>query len=777
MIEIHYIPLPMEEESPFSLLQRAAKMNGFYNSRLFLEAKGLITRPSINPAYEDSDFAKLLSRNAEKYDERIRASFYHSSISNERGTQIIINGISINTKLIRLSGAAVCSECVKDGWDRVISDFAPANSCPYHNRKYLFRCPSCGRKFTHLNRKHGGCKCLYQFTSPRCSAIEDSLGLKLLELLRSRSQEKIDTFTKVLTHFRWQQKSRKNSERQIIVAIALSVCRSEILNVVELIRKLYRIHNTVRIDTDFIITMMKPCISQEMLQTLQKYFSSNEITKGRMRLLPCGLSARQLQTYLGINQSHWELIRDHPKFPCPRRRYYYTPKEIRSILSVHKEISSQREMELENLRKQNSLTLKEAADRLLLTDAALREITQTDFLKEETKHYGISRRISVKSIEAFEKEFITITQLEQNLKRPRSEIRRSIKVLNIYRIPLPHGDKHTIAVRKADINDISTHLLSRKNQGNAHGKYSTLLPKAESNLGKSFYTSIEASKHLGVDHTTICQLVRSYILRAHYQGSHGRYLIEASDVESFHSKYIFAKEVSALLKTAKNQTSDILIQHEISAITGRRIDGEPVGVFLRSDITPELIKKISRDDCPFGISFKRGELITTIDAASMLGISRHTAITIKKLIITPFRPEHFKNHSRLCPADVKKMKKYLDSYIPTAAILAKTWMSRRDLNEFLIKPSLVQEIIINGEPHTTIDQAKIIIDFEQRYCTCRGAEIILNAPKGHIKWAVRTGRMKAVRTPKGITSPQILLDRRAIEKMTYPPRWGKKAKQ
>ncbi|MBG6291069.1 hypothetical protein I5I61_26740 [Pseudomonas nitroreducens] len=770
MIEMHYIPMPLEEESPFSLLQRATMMNGFKNSRIFLESKDLVARPSKNPAYEDSAFARFLCRIAEKQRKDVKDSFHRTSRSNKRGKQTAVNGILINTKLLRLSSAATCSECIKEGWEKVISEFAPAENCPYHNRKYLFCCPGCGRKLTHLNRTHGGCICQHELTSPHCSAVEASLELKLLELFRSCSQEKMDTFIKVLTTFKWQQKSHNNSDRRIITEIALSVCRGEITHIAELIKSLYRINEHEILDTNFIIAMMKPCISRKMLQSLREVLSNKARKSGRMHLLPCCLSAKRLQTYLEVNSSHWELIYNHPRFPCPGRKYQFTPREISTIVSIQNEILSQRKIEIENLRKKKTLTLKEAADRLLLTDAALRDLTQTEFLKEEVRHYAICRRVSVRNIEKFESKFITLTQLEQQINRPRSEIRRAIKNLNTYRIPLPHGDKHTIIVERSSITDIETYTSNKKTNRNLNGKHSTHLPRVEDGREKSLYTCIEAGKKLRLDHTTICQLVRANILRSHYQGNHGKYLIEASDVENFNSKYIFAQEVSAKLKTPANQTSDILIQHNIRPVTGRRVDGEPIVVFLRSDITPELIKKITHNNNSFAASFKLGDLITTLDAASMLGISRHTAITIKKLIITPFRPEHFKNHSKLSSAEVRKMREYLENHLPTAVALTDAWMSRRDLNEFLIKPSLVQEIIINGEPHTTIEHAKMIIDFEQRYCTCRGADILLDAPKGHIKWAVRTGRVKAVSPPHGIRSPQTLLDRREIEKMTYTPR-------
>lgn len=770
MIEMHYIPLPLEEESPFSLLQRASMMNGFKNSRLFLETKGLATYPSTNPAYEDSAFAKFVCQNAEKFGKDVKPSFHRSIRNNARGLQTIVNGIAINSHLVRLKDSAICSECIASGWEKTISEFSPAKNCPYHNRKYLFCCPSCGRKLTHMNRAHGGCICEFKLISPHCSAAEASLEIKLLELLRSRSQAKMDIFAKVLKGLKWQQKSHKNSDRRIITEIALSVCEGEIPHIIELIRSLYKIPEHEIIDVNFILTMMKPCVSREMFQSLRDFLSTKAIKTGKMHLLPCSLTARRLQTYLEVKPYHWAQIFNHPKYPNLGRRYQFTPREIRTIVSIHSDIVSQREIEIKNLHKQNLLTLKEAADRMHLSGDALRDLTQTNFLKEEPKQYAISRRISLKNIEKFEKKFINLTQLEQQLNRPRTEIRRAIKNLNTYRIPLPHGDKYTIIVERSSITDIRDYISNKKKHRKPDERLSSHLPKIEPGREKSFYTSIEASRKLRVDRTTICQLVRAHILHAYYKGNHGDYLIEASDVESFNSKYIFVKAVAAKLKTPVNQTSDILLQHNIRAATGGRVDGEQVVAFLRSDITPELIKNITRKNSSFAESFKRGDLITSFDAASTLGISRHTLATIKKLIITPFRPEHFKNHSKLCPADVRKIKRYLDSYLPTAVVLAGSWMSRRDLNEFLIRPSLVQEIIINGEPHTTIKHAKTIKHFEQRYCTIRGADILLDAPKGHTRRFLRSGQVKVVSTPHGIKSPQFLLDRREIEKLTYTPR-------
>lgn len=767
MTTLHFIPRPLPEESPFSLLRRTVEENGYKNCRTFVTSRISENFSILNPMLQNSEFAELLCEHAEEFSSEIIDAFYPLTISTNHGLRISINNIAINPRLVRHSTSAMCTDCIKEGWEKQIKDLLPAENCPYHSKKYITSCPNCHRRLVWNDQPVIACKCKTPLISPICSDSDVVIENKLLFLLRSQSQVRFDLFSSILFGLRWGEPNQSHKDRRAIVGIALAICLGESEEASKLLIDLYSL--TPPLNKSFIIAKLSPFTPKAIVSQINTALIQIDSSEQCFDQVPGPLSGRQLFVYLHLTTGVWKRIQTHKNFPQKAKNALFTPKEIKTITRIHRNYC---EREL-NLREESSphkaLTPTEAAQHLKVAEHVLREIILANMLGEPIKTHGKPYRLLLSKLESFKKKHIALQQIADALNRSVMRIRKSIAQLNIETYPLPHGSRYTIVIARSDLNKIRHHGNNTKNPCRLHKRLSVALPAANAENLSDFYTTNETKQYLGLDRTVVCQLVRCRILQSTCTGRRGTYLINKNDVHDFKNKYMLVTEAAKLLQTPYNQTTDILLNHGVSPCTGPHIDGEHITLFLRSDITDELKMRIAPTHSTFG-RFRAEHLLTaTSEAAKLLGLSRHTFVQLRIKIISPIRPSYYQSRTHVSPEEVEIIKDYLQQYEPTPPVLEATWLSRRQFNEFFILNGLISEIVINGVPHIKKEDTQKLINFSNNYCTCRVADSLLNAPRGHTKFSVFTKRLELTPPPSDIKITQNLLNRKQIESMTYVP--------
>ncbi|WP_236201048.1 hypothetical protein [Pseudomonas pseudonitroreducens] len=762
MINLHFIPRPLPDESPFSLLRRATDANGYNSCLIFLLAKCGTEGIYKSPMLKDSSFGKLLKKNAGEYSLEIESTFYSASKSNKDGSRIEITGISFNTKIIRHKVSAVCTECIREGWERVIKDFLPIENCPYHNRKYLFSCPTCKKNFFWHDKIIDGCSCRAQLESPVCSSEEVELENQFIELLNAKSQDRLDIFTKAYTSLRIRTRPCNKEERRAIFSLALAICKEEIEGV---IINLLRVQKIDSINKELAIALLFNITPNSLLTKVHYHLSASPSSIARFRL--CSLSEKQLKKYLTPTADEWRIVVSDEKFPKKKKYSKFSSEEVEEICEIHRRARAylvklyQRDQKI----KDRTFNLPEAANLLGISTREAKFLINSKFLTEPPRltTQNNSCRILKQSINTFRARHITIIAAAESIKSSIKVLRPLLRRLNIPIIKSSNrpGYRRNDFINRSSLSNLKSSSTAPATP--AHRLLSLKLPLCPPAEESNYYTVTDAEKALNLDKTTIRSLARANLLHAPFQNSRHGYLIEKESVHTFKSKYISSAEASEMLLTSPNKTVAILISHDAAPCTGPTTSGERDTYFLRSDMTSKFISSINPKGHHFGHYHRSNLLISPTQAAKILRISLPTLISLKFDIVLPARPKHFRKICLISPPEIEIIRNHIDSLIPISSVISETWLSNRELHYLINDNNKIEKITIDNIAHIRKSDYVRILHFTNNYYTCRAHDSAFNLPPGYTYRLVRFGKLTRAPLPTELSTRSILIQRSTLE--------------
>ena len=189
-------PTALEDETPSSLLIRAATKNGWNISSLVAAFFGF---------YGDSSVRAIWNRGAplQSCGQEIGISAEDLSVvsyqraSRLKGAGFVWNGLSVPFDSMRTRCAAVCTECLSEDavpYARKLWDHRFVRSCAAHRRLLCTSCPNCKKQLMQLRSSIVMCPCGYDLREHRTPFVESES-----ELIRAAVATSDSTLLEVAT--------------------------------------------------------------------------------------------------------------------------------------------------------------------------------------------------------------------------------------------------------------------------------------------------------------------------------------------------------------------------------------------------------------------------------------------------------------------------------------------------------------------------------------------------------------------------------------------------
>ncbi|MDH4565470.1 hypothetical protein E8E95_02100 [Pseudomonas sp. BN414] len=762
MKDFAFIPLPLPEESPTSLLKRAAIRNGYRSIDEFLSFYFQDLPVRGNLLRQDTIVTERLTYQAGEYGELLKTGFYRATHKVLTNSNLLINNIEVKKRLIRFKGAAICSECCEEGWEKNTKDFSLAENCPYHSRKYLFSCSKCQRNFTWRNQITTECKCGEQIKSPQCSEAEVRPEKQLLRLLRSNSQHAFDLFSSTLQSLGLGSKNSNPFINRSIFSTALAIALEDMDMIIPGLQRLFS--NESIIDERFLSTKLSHLTPPHIKSFILNKPPSARPANQHASDLTFSLTTQQLLAYLGINNKQWNTIRTHKLFPKKEKRCCtYSQQEAAAINQIIELIAKQRESD--RLKKETSIiNLSTAAQHLKVDRHVFRELVKSGLLGKKIRQIDGFYAVSATAIESFSCKYVCIQTIAKEACCSLNTVRKAIKQLATPTIPLAPNSKFTTVIPKESAQQVITAiqaLLPSYKRGVRH-KLSAKLQVIESDKTTNHYSTTEASKLLDIDRTIIRQLVRNGILNATYRTKFSEYLIPKDEIENFNKKYMNASEVSETLLLPRKKTTDILAAHGITPVIARSAGSCDITLFHRSDIPIELIKKTETNTQILYKEHSSNRLIKLSEASSLTGITIKSLSMITKAIVLPFRPLHYQSIKKLSSIEFKMVLDYYKSTTPVSEILDKYGIPPQSFTQLFILSKYVKPIRINGNWYLDAKDKENVIKVLEEFCTCTQADFMLGAPPRYTRNLIIGGRIQPATPPRGIPIHPTLIERNLV---------------
>lgn len=338
MSTLHYIPNPLPNESPTSLLRRIALNNGFISAPRFCRQANLVMGRDL--FIRDSEFHTFLKQ--ENSEVNYDTTFYRQLFS-KHGRLIDIAGCRVPINEINLSNSGICTECFKCGWEHKIKDLRFAKYCPLHFCQYLRACPNCHRAFSSLTQLSLECTCGAYLSCEVGTAASAELELFILSTLENNDQLTIDTFFYALKKLNGHQTTYTQNLNLTPSLCAMDIARGNIIKAYKrLIGNVF--YGTVPTHNIIIAQLANAscfAIPQKLITQLEKLKLKNIGTMQGVTF-----STPELYKCLGLERSYWYSHTLSPFNKSTRERY--TLDEFCQIVNLYEDKKSKDQKALIN---------------------------------------------------------------------------------------------------------------------------------------------------------------------------------------------------------------------------------------------------------------------------------------------------------------------------------------------------------------------------------------------------------------------------------------------
>ncbi|WAB99728.1 TniQ family protein [Pseudomonas putida] len=159
MAQLNFIPYPLPNESPLSVLYRCAHSNGFRNLTELSAACGGLHYCSLTEALTLNSRTHnfLLSQCLANEQDALERLFFRAIVKNNK-IYFHCGKVDLPRLVIR-SRLTVCPECIRDGQMNIMHTFEFSAVCPIHAEVYISICPACQKPLNWKRIRDFRCAC------------------------------------------------------------------------------------------------------------------------------------------------------------------------------------------------------------------------------------------------------------------------------------------------------------------------------------------------------------------------------------------------------------------------------------------------------------------------------------------------------------------------------------------------------------------------------------------------------------------------------------------
>jgi hypothetical protein len=583
MNKLIFVPTPLTEESPHSLIKRAAQRHGFSTTG---KLNGLCIGPQTfrsTSLTQDSDFAKLFVAEAGVNGPKVLNGFYAKIERPKQRRRLVIGNIEIPITYLRLRTGAYCDGCFKEGWEHQVRDLKFAEFCPYHLKRYLTHCPECHMPVEWWHALDGKCRhCGIALKCQPCNLEECRLERMLVDLMRTRSQLNFDRLL-VLTRqlgYTPEKPTVPDAMRRMVFIGAFSIMTDDSRAILEHLFKLHSLHPDVdkfwiAARFSLVVTPAAREASRIFLETkCQPFF------KLACSHTPFLLTLRQLRSVLKTSAS--QMARIKKLTPLAQRSIYSCFSVDEAVILARKtnEFLLADDGRLP-IPKKEMLCRANVCQILGISPAALKIYVQHDLLKP---HLGCNHTpfFFRSDIEQFSRQYEPLQNLSKKTGKTIRRLYPTLELLDIQIIP-----NRSIKVRYWLINktDIDRFVTTNKKKNKKTRHFIPLPPAVfRTQPSSNYMTTREAAKALEMVVANVESAIRAHMLKGVCRGRHMRIYIPKIEVKKFRIKYFTTVQAANLIKIHYPQAPDLLFGLGVRAVIGPMVDGTRDNVYKATDI-------------------------------------------------------------------------------------------------------------------------------------------------------------------------------------------------
>ncbi|MDR6607447.1 TniQ family protein [Pseudomonas synxantha] len=586
MTKLLFIPSPLLEESPTSMLKRMAVKHGCGN---YADLQGILGRTNIFASLlcRSHPVIQSIARRAGAAEEDFLSGFYEPVAARRDIPPLKINGISVNSDIIRKRGAAFCSDCWAEGHERYIKDLKLCSYCPYHFKKYLFKCPKCQLKMHWHTPFEAQCRCDHILISPPCTSDEVKIEQKLLCIFRTEASDDFSSFMKHLNGLGYRLESPAQCPaNRCLMSMAFALLEKDIPSLLACLRNLSALYPEI---PKRIIAAKLSLFNDVKVQRCAREFVNDKaccaLPEGaavdRIPIHQFSLTRSQILGWLKLTEQNWTKLRNMMNTLAEKGRYDWrlAQKISEKVVSIRLQNGFRKKKILINGLSKKDLQKKLQISAKVISDAVKEKIL---ILKKGQRR----KYFSESDIDKFSDNYISTNRLSSQTGIPLLQIRKAIKHLGIISLNFKSQ-----VLRHSLIGTQTTQLViewCKSNVPRTPKKQRCPSPMLEHYTTKSpehWLPTTAAATYLKVCVRVIRQLIKSRILAdVQRKGLGGGYCISIKELDSFKSRYMGATEARKLLGCRRAMTTKTLHRIGIKPCAGPSVDDNPSTFYLRGEI-------------------------------------------------------------------------------------------------------------------------------------------------------------------------------------------------
>jgi hypothetical protein len=582
MSKLIFVPKPFPEESPSSILRRLSDRHG-HNSRTDLSY--LYGSPYFGGsiAYRNHPLVQNLAKLIPFPDEvePFLNGFYPPLSNLTNRPSVNIYGLEVQFKMMRIKTPAFCSECWKNKCEYFIKDLALAVYCPYHFRKYLSRCPTCGHSLAWQDLLSHGCRCPELPESPPCSPAEATIEQRLLHFFRTRDSDSFERFKRYLHLLGYERKDRCDCPAtRNTVFLALALVDGDPRALLRQLNQLQRLY--LEVPGRILCAKLAAIPTPEARSAVRVFLKTKySVTKTQAEeVLP--ITTFSLSR---VQVTAWQQIRSQERNMLRQRFVTALSYSQQQAAAIAQELLKSRlRNEFSRKKPYRGQTVHDLRRILRLPTSAITAVISEGLLTPVTRVRS-QLFFNLSDVKDFSERYVSIEQLSWQTKIPSKMIRKAMKRFE----SLDEGFiNHVLKVRVISIEkkDAVIAWLNRSEiRPRAKNLPHNMLPHLTDAQSGVWLSAAEAATELAIPVCVLKGLIRVGLLKCYVRLKGGTgYALNQKDVSEFKERYIGVRDAAALLDCALNNTTRTLKALDILPKTGPEIDKCSSHFFLRKAV-------------------------------------------------------------------------------------------------------------------------------------------------------------------------------------------------
>lgn len=556
MNKLIFVPIPLAEESPYSLIRRATLFHGFYTIGQFscrCVGESAVQHIALT---QSSAIAQFLAEEAGDYAPAVLSGFY-KTVNRAQTMHLLVSGIEIPSFYLRLRSFVYCDDCFEEGWQRQIQDIILAEFCPYHQKKYLTHCPACGGHIKWWQALQGKChycgdilKCI------PCTAQDCRPEKYLVQSLKTHNQAYLDKIMRIarqLGDIKQKKPTAPEASRCQINEAAMLIANNDTYGILQHLTALHSIYPDL--DKAWIAARFSGFKSPEVNEAINAFMKRTTFSHNSIRNdTPFLLTPRQVRRKMQAEGLRFASISQICQSLNATRRSC-TNDDILAISLALEEYHARSAGRLP-LAQSEMWTTNEVARRLNVNSHVVQTYARDGLLPfycgKKAKKFFLPADVDCLLDRLQPPHYIAATCGIKVIK-----IRKAILESQVE--PSYNAELHWSywLFTSEDIQSIKRTLAHKKSR--ATEAFPLILPNLPADpvfFGK-FLSFAQTAKSLRIEKGTVHELIKWHHLKNCYISVRKIY-IPKTEVKRFKKKYLNSKTTSKILKISSNRLADVL---------------------------------------------------------------------------------------------------------------------------------------------------------------------------------------------------------------------------